>query len=228
MKILAIETTAAPGSIALAVEGRPVAGRLLPASPRAAASLAPSIRNLLEEYGWKPAEIDLVAVSVGPGPFTSVRIGVVTAKVFAYAVGAEVAGVHTFDAVAMRIPPLAARLAVIADAQRGQVVGRVYRWDSSDGWRPEGDSDPVEPSSWLKTVAGNEKIVVAGPALHRFGEALGGEFLLAPKELWDPLAESVAELGWRQFSRGQRDNIWTLKPIYYRPSYAEEKRAARG
>lgn len=226
VKILAIETTAVPGSIALAIEGRVVASRSLPDSPRAAASLAPSIRQLLQESSWRPMDIALVAVTVGPGPFTSVRIGVVTAKVFAYAAGAEVVGVNAFDAVAARVPPLATILAVIADAQRGQVVGRAYRWNPPDGWCPVGDSDPIEPLLWLKTVGQGENLVVTGPGLHRFGDALRNDFSLAPKEFWDPRAETVAELGWKQFSRGQRDSIWTLKPIYYRPSYAEEKRSA--
>ena len=71
---------------------------------RSAQSLAPAIEALLTQVGWLPRDVQLVAVSVGPGSFTGLRVGVTTAKVFAYAVGAEVLGIDTLEAHRRRSP----------------------------------------------------------------------------------------------------------------------------
>ena len=67
---------------------------------RSARTLAPGIRHLLADAGWTPRDVALVAVSIGPGSFTGLRLGVMTAKAFAYAVGAPVLGIGTLEVIA--------------------------------------------------------------------------------------------------------------------------------
>src|SRR5215813_11089947 len=108
MRILAIETSGRHGSIATLcgeAEALSVVGQtMLNAEQRTAQALAPALRSLLSEAGWRPDSVELVAVAVGPGSFTGLRIGVTTAKTLAYAVGCQAIGVHTLLAIAAQAP----------------------------------------------------------------------------------------------------------------------------
>ena len=85
MRLLALETSGMSGSVAtLASGGKPQVVRL-PATERSARGLAPAVREAVRLAGWKPTEVGVVAVTVGPGSFTGLRIGVTTAKTLAYA-----------------------------------------------------------------------------------------------------------------------------------------------
>ena len=100
MRMLAVETTEAVGTVA-ALDGRSVDRRGFSDPPSEdAQSLAPGLRTLLRQLDWRPAQVQLVAVSIGPGSFTGLRVGVTAAKTFAYATGAEVVAVDTLEAVA--------------------------------------------------------------------------------------------------------------------------------
>jgi tRNA threonylcarbamoyl adenosine modification protein YeaZ len=100
MRILALETTDKTGSVAAMADGNLLAELTLEPTQRSAQSLAPALQQLLQQVGWQPADVQLVAVSIGPGSFTGLRVGVTAAKVFAYAVGAEVLGISTLEAIA--------------------------------------------------------------------------------------------------------------------------------
>ncbi|HEX5471854.1 MAG TPA: tRNA (adenosine(37)-N6)-threonylcarbamoyltransferase complex dimerization subunit type 1 TsaB, partial [Lacipirellulaceae bacterium] len=98
-RILAIETSGRHGSVATlggeVGEARLVGQLALTGDQRTAQSLAPAMQQLLAAAQWTPESLDLVAVTVGPGSFTGLRIGVTTAKAFAYAVGADIIRVNT-------------------------------------------------------------------------------------------------------------------------------------
>ena len=105
------------GSAARLVRGGVVTGH-----ERTAQTLAPRLSELLRETDW-PAGVDSTWwwSPVGPGSFTGLRIGVTTAKTFAYAVGAEVIGVNTLAVIAEQAPRAAAPLWVVMDAQRQEL-----------------------------------------------------------------------------------------------------------
>ncbi len=102
MRIISWETTGTAGSVAALIDDRVLLERYLPDEQRSAQSLAPSIDALLAEVGWRPAEVELIATAVGPGSFTGLRVGVTTAKMFAYAVNCPLIGVNTLEAIAAR------------------------------------------------------------------------------------------------------------------------------
>src|SRR4051794_8233363 len=98
--ILAIETTDKAGSVAL-LNGPEMLGEIdLNPAQRSAQSLAPGIDTLLTRTNRKPGEVKLVAVADGPGSFTGLRVGVPTAKLFAYSVGADALGINALEAIA--------------------------------------------------------------------------------------------------------------------------------
>ena len=125
-RTLALETSGLSGSVAACDGGRLLAERELAQGSRSAQSLAPALRQLLAQVGWQARDVHRVAVTVGPGSFTGLRVGVTTAKAFAYAVGAEVIGINTLDVIAAQAPVEAARVAVALDAQRQELFAAVY------------------------------------------------------------------------------------------------------
>jgi tRNA threonylcarbamoyladenosine biosynthesis protein TsaB len=98
--LLALDTASAAVSVALHDGDRVLATRTGASSPRHVELLAPLVAEVLAEIGGKPADLTALAVGVGPGPFTGLRVGLVSARVLALALGIDVLGVCSLDAVA--------------------------------------------------------------------------------------------------------------------------------
>ena len=224
MRIVAIETSGTRGSLA-ALAGEPHRARLLrqiilSSDQRTAKVLAPALRALLSDVGWSPNSVQLVAVTVGPGSFTGLRIGVTTAKIFAYAVGGEIIGVNTLAVLATQAPPHARPLWTVMDAQRQELF--VARFHSAN----EGDdanamTSIISQDTWLAGLKPDDH--VTGPALRRLAKRLSHGVIALPEDLWQPTASAVGQLAWQLYQGGRRDDVWKLVPNYYRPSAAEEK-----
>ncbi len=242
MKILALETSGLAADVALldANSGEPqaVARRALPAKPRISQTLAPTMRDLLGEASWKPRDVDLVAVATGPGSFTGLRLGVTTAKVFAYAAAAKVQGVNTLEAIALnaaesvRSDTDIQQVCVVIDAQRSEVFSAAF---SADELRRNNqlvcvaETSIVDNDTWWRSLTAGDLIL--GPGLQKFREqieaGLPADVTLAAEELWQPSATAIGEIAWRSAQSGETDiDVWSLMPRYYRQSAAEEKRAA--
>lgn len=222
MKILALETTESTASVAALRNEHLLYELRLDPQQRSAQSLAPGIAAVLEKMHWKPGEVDLVAVAAGPGSFTGLRVGVTTAKVFAYCARAEVLGVDTLEVIAARTPAEILAVSVAVDAQRGEVVARLFRR------KPDGCMAPVEPAErvglehWLESVPPDAYL--SGPVLRKVSDRIGGGLRTAPPECWGPTASAVGQVAARHYAQGRRDDLWALVPHYCRPSAAEEKR----
>jgi tRNA threonylcarbamoyladenosine biosynthesis protein TsaB len=221
MNILALETTEKIGGVALAIDGNLLAELKLDANQRSAQSLAPAMSAILKQAGWRPSDVQLVAVSVGPGSFTGLRIGVTTAKMFAYAVGADILGVDTLEAIATAAPADVAKLSAVIDAQRGQVVAHDFA-RHSDGWfEPVGPEKLLDVDAWLKGLP--KGIAVTGPVLQKLADRLPSHVRVLDSQDWPPRASLVARLAARDYAAGRRDDLWKLVPHYSRRSAAEEK-----
>ena len=160
-RILALETSELSGSVAAAADGKVLAELQLDPQQRSAQSLAPAIHSLLGQVAWQPAEIQLLAVTTGPGSFTGLRVGVATAKVLAYAIGAEILGIGTLEAIAAAAPDEVAALSVAVDAQRGDVVAQQFLRRAS-GWLEAVGSAALMPlEEWLSRLPPG--FAVSGP-----------------------------------------------------------------
>lgn len=224
---LAIETSGRAGSIALRANGSLLADVQLAATGRRhARTLVPEIRDLLKSQGMGPHDVQLLAVSIGPGSFTGLRVGAVCAKTFAYAVGCPLIGVDTFLAVAAAQSE-ANRVWVIEDALRGDLF--LGEYECRDGrWRN------VTPPQLLPFEICREKLTpdvpVTGPGVDQWGEELESLQipLITPPELRIPQARWIALLGEQLVEQGERSDPWTLEPFYMRRSAAEEKADSAG
>lgn len=127
MKILAIETATAASSVALADGDSIVASAERVDRRGHVAFLVPALEFCFAQAGWSPADVEVVAVDVGPGLFSGIRTGLATAQAVAGAVGAQVVPVSSVDAVALRAATSHRKIWSIVDARRGEVAVGTYQ-----------------------------------------------------------------------------------------------------
>jgi tRNA threonylcarbamoyladenosine biosynthesis protein TsaB len=223
MRILALETSTREASVALLENGAVAATTVLNAGQRSAQSLAPSLEQQLRCTGWSPQDVSLVAVGRGPGSFTGLRVGVTTAKVFAYAVGAEVLGIDTLQVVAAQCDAAASTISAVIDAHRNQLFCARFA--------PAALPQVVSPTQimgiddWLRSLEIDQ--LVTGPGLARLTGRLPDTVKFEDPSQWIPRATTVGRLAWQHWEAGVRHDMWQLKPHYHRLSAAEEKHARR-
>src|SRR5262245_29331387 len=109
-RFLILETSGRVGQVALARGAMLLRGRRLDAARRHARGLAPAVAELLQDEGWRPRDLDAVLVSRGPGSYTGLRVGVMSAKALAYATGCRLLAVETFAAITRQSPEAVGRL----------------------------------------------------------------------------------------------------------------------
>ena len=165
MLLLAVDTSSVQVSVAVAeVRGGNDVGALaasdLVAANRHGELLAPLVREAMAAAGVTVGDLDAVAAGLGPGPFTGLRVGIVTAAAMADALGLPTYGACSLDAIALRHP---APLLVCSDARRKQVYWARY---GADGRRVEGPelSAPADLAERCRGVVG--RVAGAGAALY--------------------------------------------------------------
>ncbi len=204
-------------------------------------NLLPVIRELLVHAGLSPASIDFLAVGVGPGSYTGLRVALTAAKVLAYALDRPFAGFDSLEAIAWNAPAEAMRISVVADAQRGDVF-------AADFSRPLahalGHSEPlvclrpsrvVPLSVWAEGL--ESETWVLGPALENPSirewvtcrARLKGESPLCLRLVdagnpahW-PNGASLVRLAESLWRTGRRDQLGEIEPRYLRRSAAEDQ-----
>jgi len=221
MAILGLETSGTGGSAAvIADDGRTHAVRL-PPSAKSAPGLVPAIRDALAAVGLRPADIRVVGVTVGPGSFTGLRIGVTTAKTLAYALSADLVAVDTLDVLARQAPFEGERLWALIDAYRSQLFAGAYL-RRGDNWQAEAPWQLPTVDEWLQSLRPGD--LVTGPIVGRLADRLPSGVRAVAESLRLPDAATVAQIAAELHAAGRRDDLWKLVPNYGRLAAAEEKR----
>lgn len=229
MLTLGVETSALT-ALALRRDGQTLMERQLDQSrQRHAQTLVFETQLMLREAGLSPQDIELVAVSHGPGSFTGLRVGVVFAKTLAFATGCQLAAVDTLQAVAQAAADDLADVLAVCDAQREQLfVGHYHR--NSSGWLERlADIAIVDNAAFLESlkVHTSPHQAVTGSGLHKLRSLLPDTCRICPEADWQPKASLIAALGERQAEAGLLADAFALEPFYLRLSSAEEKRLAQ-
>lgn len=226
MHLLAVETSGARGGIALVEDGRPADEVLLTEGLRHARDLVVAIAGACDRAGWDRRSLGVVAVSIGPGSFTGVRIAVTLAKMMAWDTGARVVTVPSLRALADNAPAERGRIVCIRDAKRGGLFASVFERAGGELAETFGPA-LIEPADLARRVARPAYVLGRGAAKAR--EALEG-FDIAPEPLWDIRPAAVGRLGWQAHARGEYADPLRLEPIYIRPPEAQEiwERRERG
>lgn len=223
--LLAIETSGRAAGLALVSPDGAMAEREIGPQQSTAAALAPEIDALLTELGLRPADLRAIAVTLGPGSFTGLRVGVTTAKTLAYATGAAVIGVDTLHAVAEQSEAAIADVWVLLDAQRKQVYAACWQRDSAAEWRRAAPTAILDLDSLTEALPA--RAWVTGPGCALLDERARAALQLAPRETWSPRAATIARIGLRRWSADDVDDVWRLAPTYIRRAAAEEKADAK-
>jgi len=221
--LLALETATDAASVALLRGGELVAARTLRTDRPASEALLPEILALLGEHGLPPAALDALAVSIGPGSFTGLRVGVATAKGLAFGAGRRVAAVPTLAALAAGQG--AEIVAAVLDARRGEVYAAAHR-----------TVDPLAPPLWgpcvLDPAALSARLepgwLVAGTGVPLVTQAVRARFGTAVELVGPPRAQpdavAVGRLGGRLLDAGEGVAAAELAPHYVRRAEAEVRR----
>lgn len=226
-RILALETTDKSANLAV-WNGPQLLGESFPQG-RSAQSLAPAMQELLRQVGWASRDVQCVAVGIGPGSFTGLRIGLATAKMFAYATGAKLIGVDTLEAIAMAaIPQNAAyTLSVAVDVQRSEVVAQNFLiFPDTNRPKPLGEKRILPVDQWWNFGRNDDeqKTYFSGPILHRLAARIPADVRLLDASLWNPRASQIGRIALDRYETGLFDDLWTLQPYYSRKSAAEERK----
>jgi tRNA threonylcarbamoyladenosine biosynthesis protein TsaB len=229
MYILGIETSTKTGGAAVVTEDGVVAHYSLNIEVTYSERLMSTIDRVIKDAGLDFPAIDGFAVSIGPGSFTGLRVGLATVKGLAFATGKSVAAVPTLRALAWNLPYSAYPVCPMLDARKNQVYAALYRYEG-----PALVQVMEETAISLEELAGRLPVRQAGipgqavftgeaSRLYRaeIRKALGERALFAPLSSCSPSAASVAEIGLSMIKSGGAVDPDSLTPMYIRRPEAE-------
>lgn len=225
MNILAVETSTMLGGVAIANNALGVITELR-INVRATHSerLMTGIDFALKQAGMAISDIDVFGVSIGPGSFTGLRIGLSAIKGFSYSTGKPVVSVPTLEAFAWNFPYSRHPVCIMFDARREEVYAAVFRWKNSGLERIVSETS-IRPVDLLKSLEG--PVIFAGEGALLYREAItdisGSNAIFAPPQCMVPSPANVAYLGLRKAKAGDFSEPVSLAPAYLRKSEAEIK-----
>ena len=222
-RFLIFETSGRIGQVAIALGEKILGRRSLDETRRHARDLALAVSELLETAGWQPREVNAVLLSSGPGSYTGLRVGIMSAKTFAYATGCGLLAIPTFSAIALQAPHESFEVEVIDDAQQDRVYHQRFERPSGGTAWSRCSALAIKPvSTWLEELT--PATLIAGPAAHIYANRLPVGAKIADSAIRTATVEGLLRLGLTRYLAGERDDLWAVEPLYLRPSAAEEKR----
>ena len=230
MLILAFETSAKAGSVALMHNGVLLGESYCNTGMTHSQTVMPMAQELLRNCGYKPEDVQAVAVAAGPGSFTGVRIGVAAAKGFAWARQIPCYGVSTLESMAYSLGLWQGYAVCTMDARRNQVYNAVFRFEKGVPHRICEDRaiSLEELSQHLKDLEG--PLYLAGDGSNLCYSMLHDQLpdLVLPQEhRLHQRASGVALAAQAAIDRGEAGDGAALVPNYLRLSQAERERLAR-
>lgn len=228
MLALSIESATNSAAVALVDERRVLAERFLNIEKNHSEKLLPQLDGLLADSGMGPDALDLIAVSIGPGSFTGLRIGLSTAKALAYGWDLPIKGVNTLDAMAHVLTGDAGCVVPLVNARREEAYCGFY-------WKGEriGTYDVLTADGIRAALAdrGLADPVFIGDGVHAIREALTAAMpkaRFASSCLLDNRASGVGQLALSRFGVSGPDDLDGLRPAYVRASQAQQRFRGKG
>ena len=226
--VLGLDTSTHIASLAVVARGRVSATVAVPVTSHGAA-LPGSVDELLSSAGFKIRDLAAIAVAIGPGSFTGLRIGLSYAKGLAMASGCALAGVPGFDAMALAAIdtadiPVGRLVAVVVDARKNELYAALYRV-VADGLEKLTEDLVVTLEHLASRIT--EDITFIGDSKARDAAALvskkGHRAAVFETGTLDMRGVSIAAIGAARFARGEMDRVSSLEPLYIRTPEATFK-----
>jgi tRNA threonylcarbamoyladenosine biosynthesis protein TsaB len=229
--VIGIETSTPQTSVALGTEDEIVASTSVAGKARQEA-VTPALQELLDRSGVELAQIGGIAVGVGPGLFTGLRVGIVTAKTLAQTLHIPIVGFTSLDTLAYAVRHSHKRIAAVIDARRGEVFYSNYL--AVPGGVVRQTEHAVIPAdrlvAELQALPAEVLAVGNGAMLYRHEiEELGSRVEIGTALTAHPEASALVELAVPRLLREEHGRLYEIVPSYLRRSDAEiawDKRAA--
>jgi len=224
MRVLGIDTSTSCGSVGLVDDGRIIAAHLLNTPVTHSERLLAAIDLVLQEGRCPAKDLDGWAISLGPGSFTGLRIGVSTVKGLSFATGKPVAGVPTLDALASQVSLTPYLICPVLDARKKEVYASFYRYEEEEGTlKRQSPYQAIRPEHLIKVI--EERTIFIGEGVRTYGsffkESLPSLTAFVSPSLNVLHGSTVATLGLGLLHRGEALDLSTFTPIYIRASEAE-------
>lgn len=222
--LLAIETSSLVSSVALLHNDTLRAEFTTQARLTHSEQLMPHIADMMQKAGVLKSQIDGIAVSIGPGSFTGLRIGLATAKGLAFAWNVPIVGIETPVSLAWNSVGASDEICVLIDAQKGNVYEARYQWQGTE-LKTKQDIRILSRKEVLEALDETQKpIVFYGDGALKGRQEIEEKsplFRLAPPTMVIPRAGSLALAAKKRLDAGDVDDCMTLTPAYKRRSEAE-------
>ena len=229
MITLAIDTATKTAGIALLRDETVLVEYFFNLSVNHSETVLPAIHQGLALTGIGIDEVDLFALTVGPGSFTGLRIGASTLKGLALATGKPVVGVSTLEALAYNAFECPALICPMLDARKAEVYAAIYRANGEGLFDAVMEEKATTPAEFLDAIDGEALFLGDGLREHAGfirGRLQGRARFAPPNRQW-VRASSVALLGVKRHGRGERLDVASFTPRYLRRSEAEIRHAER-
>ena len=226
MSILSIDTSSQVSSVAVLSAERVAAELSMQGALTHSETLMPHIGTALEMARVKKNELEGIAVSIGPGSFTGLRIGLAAAKMMAYALHIPLIAVPTLEALAHHTICEGVRLVPMMDAQKGNVYAQEFAWEAGAEGLTLREAHPLVILPRTEVLAGlahsTQPVLLLGDAMQKKGvDELPTGVRLAPIHARMPRAACVGLASLTRLARGAVDDPVTIAPLYLRRSEAE-------
>lgn len=224
MKILALETSAKAVSAAVTEDGKVLCSGYQDTGLTHSRTLMPIVEGILKNTGLTVQDCDAIAVAVGPGSFTGIRIGVAAAKGLAFAAEKPTVAVSTLEAMARNVAHMEGLIICAMDARRNQVYNALFRSDGTGAPHRLTEDRAISLPDLSEEVAAMEgPRIVLGDGASLCLKALEEQEIpcrLAPPQLVMQNAVSVALCAGEAALRGGLIDPQALAPVYLRPPQA--------
>lgn len=223
MRILGLDTATWKASVGILVDGQVVGEQSRDADGNHAVSLLPLIDEVLSAASYQARDIDVIAVSGGPGSFTGLRIGFSVAKGLAWATGARVIAVPTLEALARTVADHEGTICALLDARKGELYCACFA-AAGGTWKRLMPDSLVTPQGLLDRLP--TPCVIVGDAVVAYGtflrEELGARVTVFPFETHGPRGGVIASMAWQRLQAGEHPaDLSAMEPFYIRRSEAE-------
>lgn len=223
MLLLAFDTATPQVSLAISAEGVVVGEVRLGHDRRHAEHLAPGIEYLCRQLDLELSRLSGIAVGLGPGLFTGLRVGVTTAKTMAQALRVPIVGVPSLDVVAYPLRHASRVIVVALDARRDEVFHARYQ-PVPGGVQRVSDYEVGTPDDLVADlVAAGDEVLLAGDGVLRYRNAFASidRAEHAGASFAAPSAVALLELAAARMEREEFSSAWDVEPLYLRRSDAE-------
>lgn len=221
MRALTIETSTASESVAVVEDGAVLSEETRGVRRGHAGQLMSSVAGVLDRSGGGLGSVDAIAVSVGPGSFSGLRVGLATAKGLAVATGLPVRPVPTLEALARSAPASDGPICAVLDARRGEVYCALFRGgDQCPRITEDAAASPAGLIEIVRLSASGERVLFVGGGAATYGleirAELGNMAVFPGEEIPHPTPASLFSIARDGEKRGERTAVASLSPIYLR------------